>query len=168
MENTMQMEQFSEAFVCAIVAQAGCNHSKPVVDDHSIDLNLSKNMPEQSDFLVFDPMICIQLKSTAVSEITGDTLKFRLKMKNYNDLRKCHLQKPRILVVVCIPENSEDWIDYHKDSLILYRNAFWISLDGRPEISNTTSVTLDIPVAQRFDAKILSEMMEKVAKGEKI
>ena len=162
------MEQFSEAFVCAIVAQAGCNHSKPVVDDHSIDLNLSKNMPEQPDFLLFDPMICIQLKSTAVSEITGDTLKFRLKMKNYNDLRKCHLQKPRILVVVCIPDNSEDWIDYHKDSLILYRNSFWISLDGRPEISNTTSVTLDIPVAQRFDAKILSEMMEKVAKGEKI
>lgn len=90
------------------------------------------------------------------------------KMKNYNDLRKNNLRQPRILVVVCIPENYQDWIEYHDDSLTLYRNVFWLSLEGKNEISNTSSVTLDIPLTQRFNATVLSQMMEKIARGKSL
>lgn len=70
MEKTEQMQQFSLAFVYAIAAQAGCNHSKPEVDDHSVDLKLLKNMPGH---LLEDPELNIQMKST------------------YQDLKRCEI-----------------------------------------------------------------------------
>ena len=53
------MEQFSLAFITAIAAQAGCNHSQPVVDDDSVDLSLFSKRP---GLLREDPALNIQLK----------------------------------------------------------------------------------------------------------
>ncbi len=167
MELTAQMEQFSRAFVSAIAAQAGCNHSTPAVDDHSVDLTLSKQI---DGALWSDPKIGIQLKSTYEKvSFAASTLKYELhSLKNYNDLRKTKLQTPRILVVVYMPEHPEDWIKYQEDGMHLYRNAFWVSLRGKPEIQNKSSVTIEIPTSQRFSVDALNEMMEKIAKGEEL
>ena len=35
---TQQKEQFSLAYVLAVAAQAGVNHTTPVVDDESVDI----------------------------------------------------------------------------------------------------------------------------------
>lgn len=164
MDRTMQMEQFSRAFVAAIAAQAGCNHSVPVVDDHSIDLILSKQL---DGALCSDPKIGIQLKATCEKVCFSDSLlKYELhNLKNYNDLRKTNLQTPRLLVVLYMPDNPADWIQYKSECIHLFRNAFWVSLRGMPEIHNKTSITLNIPVSQRFDVNALNEMMQKIAAG---
>lgn len=165
MERNKQMEQFSIAFVTAIAAQAGCNHSQPKVDDDSVDLTLfSKKVGQLRE----DPALNIQLKSTSENvSFTNSILKYELhNLKNYNDLRKTNLQTPRILVVVYLPENNKDWIKYKDESIHLYRNVFWLSLRGQPEILNKTSITLSIPTSQKFNAEELDKMMNKIAKGD--
>ena len=167
MEKTEQMQQFSLAFVYAIAAQAGCNHSEPAVDDHSVDLTLSKNM---SGHLWDDPEIKIQMKSTHQNLRCCDgVLKYDLhNIKNYNDLRKTNLQIQRILVLVRMPENPNDWIHYQNDHIELYRDVYWVSLKGLKETKNTAGVTIDIPISQRFDATELMRMMTCIADGEEI
>ena len=167
MDKKKQMEQFSFAFLHAIAAQAGCNHSTPAVDDHSVDLKLSKNV---SGHLLDDPEINIQMKSTYQDlQRCGDVLKYELhNMKNYNDLRKTNLQIQRILVLVRMPENPDDWIQYQDSHIELYRDAYWVSLKGLPEIQNKTGVIIDIPVSQRFNATELERMMNCIADGEEI
>lgn len=167
MEKTEQMQQFSLAFVYAIAAQAGCNHSKPEVDDHSVDLKLLKNMPGH---LLEDPELNIQMKSTYQDlKRCENVLKYVLRnMKNYNDLRKTNVQIPRILVLVRMPENPDKWIKEQNDCIELYRDVYWVSLKGFPEKLNTTSVTIDIPVTQRFNATELTRLMNCIADGGEI
>ena len=165
MDHKKQMEQFSIAFVTAIAAQAGCNHSQPEVDDDSVDLSLFSKRP---GMLREDPTLNIQLKSTCEKVSFCDSVfKYELRnLKNYNDLRKSNLQTPRILIVVYMPDNTDDWIKYQDDSIHLYRNAFWVSLRGMPDTSNKSSVTIDIPSSHRFNATALNEIMDKIARGE--
>lgn len=89
-------------------------------------------------------------------------------MKNYNDLRKTNVQIPRILVLVRMPENPDKWIKEQNDCIELYRDVYWVSLKGFPEKLNTTSVTIDIPVTQRFNATELTRLMNCIADGGEI
>ncbi|MCL2325589.1 MAG: DUF4365 domain-containing protein [Proteobacteria bacterium] len=161
MHYTAQMEQFSRAFVGAITAQAGCNSSKPEVDDDSVDLMLIKKGIEgckrpraQMD---------IQIKCTAKT-FSGSCLTFPLPKKNYDDLREEHLV-PRLLVIVCVPELPENWIEQDAEKMSLYHCAYWFSLRGLGESENVKTVTLSIPKDNVFSTDFLNEAMRRIANG---
>ncbi len=73
---------------------------------------------------------------------------FPLKKKNYDDLRLTGLIAPRILVVVYVPKEPEQWIESLPCEMVLRRCAFWQSLANAPESGNESTVTIHIPAAQ--------------------
>jgi hypothetical protein len=157
MNPNVQKEQFSDAFLHAIAAVSECACCKPSVDDDSIDWTLSKVIAGR-------PKLDIQLKCTA--DIPNDAfLTFVLKKKNYDDLRLTSILVPRVLVVVTVPPNVNDWITSDPDELILRHRAFWYSLRGQPETANATAVTLQIPLSQRLTVVSLNTMMQNIATG---
>ena len=165
MQLSMKKEEFSRAFVLAIAAKAGCSNSKPSVDCDSVDLTLS--MDGIQGALLQSAGLDIQLKCTSQDLENDGVFKFPLPIKNYNDLR-AKVMTPRILVVVQVPEEIEDWLLQDSDKLCLFKCAYWYSLAGLPDTNNTSSVTVHIPTTQVFTAKFLEDAIHKIANGEDI
>lgn len=101
---TQQMEQFNIAYVLAITANAGFNHATPVVDDHSVDIAISAEFPTEKGKRS-DPEIKLQLKSEGDLHIENGVVSYKLKKKNYDDLRK-NCANPRYLIVCDLPKKT--------------------------------------------------------------
>lgn len=110
------------------------------------------------------PKIDLQLKASIRLADAGNSFSYPLKIKNYNDLR-IDTQTPRLLVVLDLPRERENWLTVSVDELIIRRAAYWKSLRGLPETDNSVSVTISIPKANIFDMNALAELMETSRQG---
>ena len=153
MHITNQMEQFSIAYVKAIAAQAGVNPYKYDVDDDSIDIGFAIKDNKRSH-------IGIQLKCTGKAvDPNKEAFPFDLPIKNYNDLRG-ETTIPRLLVVVCVPENTDEWTKQTEEELCLRHCGYWCSLEGMPETENKTSVRIQIPRKNIFSVDFLKNAIQ--------
>lgn len=151
-------EALSRAFASAVAAAAGyCTAPPADFDRDSIDMTFTAGGPRR-------PKLDAQLKASSGLTDADDHFAFVLPKKNYEDLR-ADTVTPRILVVLDMPEPSDDWLLVTNDNLVLRRCAYWTSLAGFPDTSNTTSVTVRIPKANRFDPPALAALMDQARYG---
>ncbi|WP_296817087.1 DUF4365 domain-containing protein [Brevundimonas sp.] len=151
-------EALSRAFASAVAAAAGyCTTPPADFDRDSIDLTFSASGP-------FRPRLDAQLKASSGLTDAGTTFRFPLPKKNYDDLR-AETMVPRILVVLDMPSEAADWLVVDESNLVLRRCAYWASLSGMPDNDNATTVTVDIPKANRFDPDALADLMERARRG---
>ena len=160
-------EELSMAYVYAIASQAGLVFERPAVDIDSVDVKVSAIGKPDPSSLLESPVLEIQLKATYAHAFVDDELSFPLRLKNYNDLRK-DTACERILMVYLMPENRDEWIKSDHEKLVLKTCGYWLSLRGRSETENTTSVTVKIPKTNIFNKDTLHDMMVKISKGESI
>lgn len=155
MHLTHRQEQFSNAFVEAVAAVAGCSAAQNSVDNDSIDWTLSNRLPRR-------PKLDLQLKCTGNDSGTAENIRFALPVKNYRDLILTDLSNPRILVLVVVPEQIDHWMEQTPERLVLKRCAYWASLLGLAESDNENTVTVDVPRANLFTVDTLNRMMERI------
>ncbi len=150
----------SIAYVHAIAGHAGYNCGEPPGPDRdSIDIKISAGGHMR-------PKLDVQLKSTVELRRTGDRMfSFPLKIKNYNDLR-APTQTPRILVVLDLPDDPDTWLTTDVDQLIIRRCAYWKSLRGMPDTSNTTTLAIPISRDDVFDVPTVVRLMELSRTGQ--
>lgn len=160
MHITQQKEQFNIAYVAAIAAQAGIDRITPTVDDDSIDLIL---VGKGFEGTIRNPQIQLQLKCTSQDLIQGDFIKFPLSVKNYEDLRGSNVVCPRYLVVLLVPESHDNWILHSEDCMMLHNRCYWVSLKDSPNTTNASSITVDIPLEQRFTTEVLKTLMNSAS-----
>lgn len=158
MDLGQRKEQFSNALVRAIAASIGVSCYKLEVDDDSIDIGFASKATGRA-------RVEAQLKCSERDILHDDGIHFALTKKNYDDLRITDHDVPRILIVVLVPEDVGQWLTLEADQLILRRCAWWMSLAGLPDSTNTTNVTVTLPLAQRFDGAALSTLMTRPAGG---
>ena len=158
MNDNQRKAELSYSYLSALCAMAGFTCQRgPTPDDDSIDATVrtrGSNRP------VFD----VQLKATSSPDWRPDGLHFRLKRKNYDDLRADRTLKA-ILVVLELPAAPQEWLDCSADRLIIRRCARWEWLSGYPEIERESRVIV-IPESQRFDLVAMSLLMDKIRRGE--
>jgi hypothetical protein len=158
-----RQEQFSKAYVRAVAAVAGFRVQEgPQPDDDSVDLTISARGPLGT---VRSPKLDVQMKSTRV-HVDGDPIPYPLSMKNYEELRHTDYSSPRVLVLVAVPPELQDWIAHSEAELVLRRCGYWLSLSGQPPVLNTTTVTVRIPRSNRFSVEGLNGIMERIGRGE--
>lgn len=151
MDINAQKEQFSVAYVRAVASVSGFSCTKPDVDDASIDIEFRKKGEPT--------VIAAQLKASSSPNIKEDHLNYPLPIKNYNDLRAQSLEK-RILIILIVPGNiPTEWIEQSSEQLLLKKCAYWVSLENYPDSSNEESVTIKIPLSQRFTVDTLDQLM---------
>ena len=155
-----QKEQFSLAYIRAVAAQAGYQITRPELDSDSVDGMLIADFGRR-------PRIDFQAKATSQQIVRGDNIHFALSIKNYNDLRR-HTRTPRILIVVLMPSDTSQWLTQNHEQLCLRHCGYWLSLEEHQEVSNTTSVTVHIPLVNMFNAEQLVDLMTKVEKGQSL
>ena len=158
MNDNQKRAELSFSYLSALCAMAGYTCQRgPTPDDDSIDATVrtrGSNRP------VFD----VQLKATSSLDWHEDGLHFRLKRKNYDDLREYRTLKA-ILVVLELPADSKEWLECTPDQLIIRRCAWWEWLSGYPEVE-TDSRVIVVPKSQRFDLEAMSILMERIRRGE--
>ncbi len=150
-------EALSRAYVEAVAAAAGYSTARPEIDRDSIDVTISAGGSMR-------PRIDIQLKATTNLKSRDGIYRFRLSIKNYNDLR-AETQTPRILVILNMPSSPKEWLNITSEALVLRHAAYWKSMRNAPETENTSSVSIDVPSANVFDVSGLKELMEKSRSG---
>ena len=158
MDLNAQMERFSLSYVEAVASQAGYHITQPRVDHDSVDGVLIADFGRR-------PRIEFQAKATRKDIIRGATANFPLSMKNYTDLR-LDVKNPRILIVLLMPEEKLHWLKQTQEELCLRHCAYWMSLEGQPDKPNTSSVTVQVPIANIFNSKQLIDLMQKAEKGD--
>lgn len=155
MHITAKKERFNYAYVGAIAAQAGVNSAKPEVDNDSVDITfIGKDFPG----LIRDPNISFQLKCTHQNLRVGDSIRYALSRKNYDDLRETRLSVPRYLAVLEVPESCDEWIEHLDAETLLRSKCFWASIRGLPEVLQE-SITVSVPMAQRLTRESLLQLL---------
>ncbi len=154
-----QKEGLSIVYVKALATRAGFVASKPNLDRDSVDLHIQASGPLR-------PALDLQLKATAdFGKPRNGSFSFRLKIKNYNDLR-IETQTPRLLVVLELPSDESQWMTVSREELILRRRAYWLSLQrGHSEIIGQETITVRIPQDNVFDVAALNDLMERSRLG---
>jgi Domain of unknown function (DUF4365) len=146
-----------ELYVNAVATISGYTVAKGNLDKDGVDVTISAGGE-------YRPKLDIQCKATFNLKWTGSSASFPLPIRNY-DLLRCAVQTPRLLVVLDLPKSEADWLTIRADELILRKCAYWLSLSGAAEITNSTSKTVSLPAKNRFDPASLSVLMEQSRTG---
>ena len=156
----VQMEQFSLVHIRAVAADAGCQVTRPEVDDDSVDGILMANFGRR-------PRIDFQAKATAQDILRENVIYFPLPVKNYEELR-ADTRIPRILIVTLIPRQRDEWLTQTHHELSLRRCSYWQCLEAREATRNASTVTVEIPTANMFNTAQLETLMQKAERGESL
>ena len=109
-----------------------------------------------------------QLKATIGLREVGaknEAFSFQCPRRNY-DLLTIDTQVPRILIVLRLPRNPDDWLSIDAEQMILRHCAYWTNLNGAAEIeSGRDSKSVWLPKVQRFDVAALQRLMEQSRSG---
>lgn len=158
MEFNQRKARFSLAYISAVAAHVGYQVCEPVVDDDSVDGILIGQAGRR-------PRIEFQAKASSRELLQEHHLTFPLSIKNYDDLR-ADVIVPRLLIVVLMPEQQDDWLHHSEEQLCLRHCGYWLSLSGQPDTDNTTTVTVHLPRQQRFDSETLHALMTRAEREE--
>ena len=160
MNPNMRMEQLSLAYIRAVAADAGYQVTRPELDTDSVDGILMTDSGRRA-------RIEFQAKATARDVVRESHIHFPLSVKNYNDLR-VETINPRILIVLIMPKETQEWINQTIDELCLRHCAYWMSLRGQPATLNTDNITIRLPLTNMLNCNQLAGMMKKTERREEL
>ena len=143
-ENTKK-EEFSYGYIQLICAIAGCaaEITGRVMDNEGIDVRITApGLTNDVD----DVTMKVQVKCTSNLIINKEgSIKYDLKVKNYNKLVGTMSYGKQILIVVNVPENTNNWVDILQDKTLVRKCGYWIDLKGKSKTNNREAVRIDIP-----------------------
>jgi hypothetical protein len=142
-------EWLSRAYVTAVAATAG--YSTQVVQDDFFG----------ADAQVRDGAVLVefQLKATASPILADDALKYDLDVPTYNKLRDAVRSAPGYLLVLVLPEDPIDWLAHSAEELAMRHCGYWLDLTGMPPTNNTSTIRLELPLANKMTVEKLQHIM---------
>lgn len=158
MDINHRKEEFSYAYIHAIASVAGFALSQvpKLVDHDGIDVQIAARGGKGS---VRSPRLEAQVKCTWTDVTKENRIAYPLEVKNYNDLIGEDYHIPRILIVLVVPEDVNSWLEQSEEQLAMKRCAYWLSLRGENETTNSETVTVSIPRQNQFTADALIHLM---------
>jgi hypothetical protein len=120
MKDTQIKEDISISYISALCAYAGVAYEINRHDEDSTDGILKKRILLDEN-RKFDAELRVQLKCTSSpSQYTdnGDSITYKLKVKNYNDLCMSSTT-PIILGLLVLPEDEKEWIKWSSEELLI-------------------------------------------------
>ena len=162
-------EQYQIAFIKAIVSSCQfmtTEGEKP--DRRGIDLSVSYCKEDQGSGDFEEGKVEFQLKTTtAKPNYKQGELNYPLKVGNYRKLIK-KSAIPKYLVVMPIPDDTEQWIKELEDGNLLVGKCYWINLVGQKPTKNKNTITVTIPLANQLTKLTLSQMLTLSAEGKSL
>ena len=168
-QNNIESE-LSYAYVHAVAAGAGvgCAVAGRHDDNSGVDATLTGWGPFPSGGYRNEIDIKVQLKATVSVpvETNGYLSYFFRGVQQYDDLRSGAVSTPRILVVLFLPPDRENWLSLDEDALLLRKSAYWVSLRGAGPSTNQTGQTIYLPKRQIFSPESLIGLMTQLSNSQ--
>ena len=164
--------ELSYAYLHAVASRAGfsCEYSNRHSDSAGVDATVKEDgrrLSPNSVQTTFD--LHVQLKATyQVPSLIDGRFSFSLPVPSYNKLRTPHITHFRILVVMFLPQDPEEWLRHTEDGLIAKRCAYWVSLRNAAESLNPKHQTVYIPQSQQLSPDSLTALMTRLSRREEI
>jgi hypothetical protein len=170
-DNDIEAE-LSYAYLHAVAAKAGmgCMCTNRHFDNAGVDAMIIAVEKFQSDSVLTDISLHVQLKATSQKPAeTEETFSYYMKdIGRYDKLRNSGTIPFRILVVLFLPEDADNWLMHSEDVLAMKRCAYWTSLRGAEASQNKTGVTVYLPKANVFSPDGLRSLMIRLSREEDI
>ncbi len=107
-----------------------------------------------------------QLRATSRGlPIVDSKLLFSLETDRYETLRNAVAERPRFIVLLCLPTDLDDGDALSAEDLVALRRGRWLCLAGAPQASNTTSTPVRFPTWNVLTAATLREIARRVSLG---
>jgi hypothetical protein len=155
-------EAISQCFLKAIAASADVATNFHPQDINSEDGVLSKRVTLQNGSSI-DVSVSFQLKtvfsSTNYHYDENHNLIYNLKAKNYQDLI-LNATHPRMLAVLVLPSNEEDWVRVSIEELVMKQRMYWVCLTGYPPTTNPESISVKLPADHILNSTELLRIMQ--------
>jgi hypothetical protein len=130
-----------------------------------MDMVLRAIAIQEHQYFDHGPQLDIQLKSTTTAEVREAEVIYDLEVRAYNLLRQDIFPgRPRILVLLVLPEDESQWVSQSEDDLILRRCAYWICLRGAAPTTNQKTIRIAIPRSNLFSAEAVQRLMDEASK----
>jgi hypothetical protein len=160
-------EELSYAYVHAVAARAGFSCEIVRKDRDSVDLHIHARGRLDPSSTVLSPVIAVQAKASVIEPLADGAFDFRLKRKNYDDLRKRSMV-PRILVVLVLPEDPAAWLTLSEGELVLRRCVYWRPLLGAPDSENEQYQVVRVSREKVFTGEALHDLMVRASRQEDV
>lgn len=160
---TACQEHISLAYARAVAAAAGCAFEGRDIDYYGVDGSFHHASAQET----FDPkQVEAQFKCTTRNFLRDDHVAYSgLKKRHHDMLRPTKVNVPRILVVMLVPTDMDDWLVQSEEGLVVAGCAYWVSLRDAAEITTDTT-TVHLPRSQVFGVDSLLDIMDRVAREE--
>lgn len=129
MDLNSQKEEFSYAYIHAVASAAGYTFERAAQPLDRVGVDVIITSPGKIGSMSI-PQLHLQVKSTLMKLLTDNKLRYRLKVKNYEELRDELRLIPLILVVVLVPETVGEWLSESEAKLCLNCCGYWMFLKG--------------------------------------
>jgi hypothetical protein len=162
--------ELSYAYLHAVASRAGfaCEYTTRHMDSAAVDAIVREDgrfLAADSELSSFE--LYVQLKATyqVLTEVNGKW-SYPLPIGQYNKLRSVRVSAPRLLVVLLLPEDANEWLRHSEDGLLAKRCAYWVSLRGAPESDNEVNQTVYVPKTQVLSPQSLTALMTQFSRRE--
>ena len=160
--------ELSYAYLHAVASKAGlnCKVENRHGDNYGIDAQIDYSAPIINTWRT-DVSLRIQLKATIHKGIETEThIAYPFKnIEQYNRMRNNSGEPHRILVVLFLPDNVDEWLNISHTELLLKQSAYWVSLYGAATTETKTSKTIYLPKANLLTPQSLITLCQEIGKG---
>lgn len=160
--------ELSYAYLHAVTSKAGlnCKVENRHGDNYGIDAQIDYSAPVTGTWRT-DVSLRIQLKATIKRGMETEThIAYPFKgIEQYNRLRNNSGEPHRILVVLFLPDNAEEWLAISPAELLLKQAAYWVCLYGADATETTTSKTIYLPKANLLTPKSIITLCQEICRG---
>ena len=167
MDSEKKKEEIHISYISAVCACAEVYYETQRHDQDSTDGILKKRItfPEGA---VYDAQLRIQLKCTSSpSQYTdhGDSITYKLKVKNYNDLCTPSTT-PIILGLLVLPEDESSWVNWSQSELLIKGCMYWADFSSCHKSDNSASVSVQLNKENIINPHTVLDILTKIAKEE--
>ena len=161
MTNQNIESELSYAYLHAVCSKAGfsCKQGDRHDDGDGVDAEVIYRGELEHPYLR-EIQFNIQLKATTTQPTIkdGSFSYFLDGVKRYNKLRANNSFIYKILVVLFLPNNPDEWLKCSEEELIMKKAAYWINLYGAPEVETTTGATIYLPKSNILTPEALKNL----------
>jgi hypothetical protein len=161
--------ELSYAYLHAVASKAGmsCKIANRHEDNAGIDAQITAWGPFPAGGWQTEVDLKIQLKATIAKPADDGTFfsYFLQGVRRYDFLREETRGIHRVLIVLFLPVEHSDWLSHSAEELALRRCAYWVSLRGAPETTNSRGQTIKIPKKQVLTPDALLELMAGISRN---
>ncbi len=164
------MESLSRANLQAVAGRAGLNlklEQNVREFDYGVDGTFHSIKKLRGTLVDNGFPLDFQVKASTNWRYDSNHVIYDMKVRSYNKIVDRNNQNgavPKILILMCLPKDSTEWLESSEDQLLLRKCCYWERLRG-DLTKNVDEITIRIPRSQRLFPSSVVDLLERVELG---